>query len=191
MRCTRVFALVASGLALGLVGCGSPSHNGSADRGTESLQSSTLTPTTASMPTTEATTPAPSALAPGQTATTAAGNLTVHVISYPVAGSEQAQRIASHGVTFAVADIEVCPSTAAGFSPNDFHLFDSDNHDYTFWNVQIGAKTPNLTKNLYPPIIGVCSRGYLTFEVPPGKRLIALGYVGGSGGSPVIWRLPS
>lgn len=182
MRCTLSLALVASGLALGLVGCGSSSDNALMDH---------VTPTTAPPTTAEPTTnQTPSALPLGQTATTAAGGLTVHAVSYPVDGSEQAQRIASDGATFAVADIEVCPSASDGFSPSDFHLFDSDNRDYTFWNVQIGARDPNLIGSLLRPIVGRCSRGYLTFEVPPGKHLIGLGYAGGSV-SPTIWRLQS
>lgn len=194
MRSKIVRAVLASGLMIALVGCSSTPETGRTT--TLSASPATLNSTASrSMTSTPGTSSAAtksneeaSVLPLGEQAVTTAGKVTVYAVSYPVHGSAQAQQIATDGFTFAVADIEVCPSTADGFSASRFRIFDSDKRSYSFWNVQIGAKKPNLTDSLYPSTVGMCSRGYLTFEVPPDKRLIAIAY-SDSSGSPPIWRI--
>jgi hypothetical protein len=54
---------------------------------------------------------------------------------------------------FAVADIKVCANGTVdddgyGFDASNFQLTDRDDRTYEFWNVPVGARSPNLTDSV-------------------------------------------
>src|SRR5437660_685478 len=134
---------------------------------------SSTTATTTTIPTT--TTSVPSL---GQSQTTDLGTVTVFAVHYPVQGTGEANSIKDPGKQFAVADLQVCPTVAApegspGFQPDDFVVQTSDNRTWSFWNVQIGARDPNIVRpmlNLHGPTM-TCVRGWLTFQIDPGEAV--------------------
>ena len=83
-----------------------------------------------------------------------------------VAGSDQAQRIVDEGTKFVVLDISACaiPETL-DFQTRDVKLVDTDGRNWTYWNIQIGAVDPNLTKVDNDIPAGECTRGWLTMVV--------------------------
>ncbi|MEV4619935.1 excalibur calcium-binding domain-containing protein [Asanoa sp. NPDC049573] len=131
----------------------------------------------------------------GQKQTTALGDATVYAVRFPVtAQDETATAIRTAGMQFAVADIKVCSngtvdSDGYTFDYSDFTLVASDDTAFSFWNVQVGARSPNLTDTLSSLNLmraGSCRRGWLTFEVPPKTKLKAVEYTS-SGGVPLVW----
>ncbi len=124
----------------------------------------------------------------GATTPTNYGAVTLYGVKYPYVASGSAASIKTAGKVFAVADLKVCPETSNSIDLDAFRLVSTDASTYTFWNVQIGAETPNLTKALDSPAAGVCSRGFLTYEVDPGKMLTQF-VVANKAGDPAIWTL--
>ena len=98
---------------------------------------------------------------------------------------------------FAVADIKVCANGTVdddgyGFDASNFQLTDRDGRTYEFWNVQVGARSPNLTDSvsgLDTPRKGSCKRGWLTFELPPRTKIQSVDYNPSGGGTPLTWRV--
>lgn len=147
-------------------------------------------------PTTEAPTE-PAAPKLGKTQTTDLGTATVYAVKFPVKAQDStATDIRDAGMQFAIADIKVCAngSTNAdgyGFDASDFLLVDSDARTYEFWNVQLGARSPNLTETvgfgLDTPRKGSCKRGWLTFQLPPKTKIVSVEY--SSDGAPLVWQV--
>ncbi|MFU8873207.1 hypothetical protein [Micromonospora sp. SL4-19] len=143
--------------------------------------------------------PAPTQPKLGQKQVTELGDITVYSIKFPVqAQNDVATRIRTKGMQFAVADIKVCSNGTVnadgyGFSVSDFQLVDTDSRAYTFWNVQVGARSPNLTdtvSSVDTPRKGACKRGWLTFELPPKTRIESVEY-SPYDGTPLVWTVPS
>jgi hypothetical protein len=147
-------------------------------------------------PTTEPPPPADPKL--GQTQTTTLGTATVYAVKFPVKAQDStANDIRDKGMLFAVADIKACSNGEVnedgyGFDASDFQLVDTESRTYEFWNVQLGAKAPNLTNSLgfgtETPRKGSCKRGWLTFQVPPKTKITAVEY-NPSGGTPLVWKV--
>ena len=183
-KVAMIFGLIALGVGAGCADSGTDSAAPSTNSSTvKSTVTTRVTPRT-SAPVTR-TPPAPLAL--GQDGQSATGSVSLYSVQSPVTGSELSERIRTDGKEFAVADLKVCPSSSSGFSASDFRLMASDSTAYTFWNVQVGAMDPNLTKSLFDPVVGVCTRGFLTFEVDPGKQLSQFVYAGST--SALVWQL--
>jgi hypothetical protein len=203
---------VVGGVVVGVVtlsiagACGGSSPSKPSALATPTASAVVTAPASATAPpTTVPTTPVPvattapsSSLHLGETGTatgpysdSGSATVTVYSVTYPVDGSGVAREIRSPGMTFAVADMKVCPTSSEGDIVGGFHLYDSDSSDYQFWNVQVGARDPNLVKALSPAVAGKCSRGFMTFQVPPGKKLSSLTYAANSDGSgtSVTWSL--
>jgi hypothetical protein len=185
---------------LALAGCGGD-QTGSAVPAKAPGTPSSLPPTTAPVttpPTTEPTTAAPEPTQPklGQKQSTDLGDATVYSVKFPVqAQDETARSIRDEGMQFAVADIKVCSNGTVnedgyGFDASDFQLVDSEARAYEFWNVQVGARSPNLTDSLGfgtdTPRKGSCKRGWLTFQLPPKTKIASVEYVTSSG-LPLSW----
>ncbi|MFU9030049.1 hypothetical protein ACNAWD_19725 [Rhodococcus erythropolis] len=189
MTITKIAACAAAALSvavLALTACTSADDASTEVTTTMTTAKPVTTPKTSAPRATTKQAPVPLGL--GEQAQSSSGVVTLHGVDYPVAASGTASRIQTAGKEFAVADLEVCPSSSKGFSASDFRLAASDAVTYTFWNVQVGAQDPNLTKQLHSPAVGVCTRGFLTFEVDPGKSLSQFMLVDGSR-SPIIWSL--
>lgn len=133
----------------------------------------------------------------GQAQETDLGTATVYAVKFPVtAADDVARAIRDKGMQFAVADIKACSNGTTdddgyGFDAGDFVLVDSDDRAYEFWNVQVGARSPNLTDTLGfgldKPRGGSCKRGWLTFQVPPKTKIVAVEY--NSSGTPLVWKV--
>ncbi|WP_327042832.1 hypothetical protein OG400_12495 [Micromonospora ureilytica] len=202
----RTRGLTALAAALGLVavaGCGSTSDpQGSGPSTTPSATTSpspspsaavSLSPT----PATSTSPPAPAEPKLGQKQATDLGDVTVYSVKFPVqAQNDVATSIRTKGTQFAVADIKACSNGTTdgdgyGFSISDFQLIDTESRTYTFWNVQVGARSPNLTDSLSSvatPRAGACKRGWLTFELPPKTRIVSVEFAP-SGGLPLSWKV--
>lgn len=151
--------------------------------------SPSVSPTPSVVATTEL--PAPKL---GDKQESALGDLTVYAIKFPVKPQDStASRIKTAGTQFAIADIKACSNGTVdddGYGPDasNFFLRDTQDSTYGYWNVQIGARSPNLTDSLVgsdQPRKGSCKRGWLTFEVPPGTRIKAVDYTSSS--SSLTW----
>lgn len=118
----------------------------------------------------------PTVVALGQSATTADGVVTVYSVAFPYPAHGEAADIKDAGDDFAVADIKFCPTTSE-VDVGNFQLSATDDRTFGFWNVQIGARDPNLPDSLMQPVVGRCTRGYLTFEVTHGEKLSFIAYV--------------
>ncbi|AGT93583.1 hypothetical protein O5Y_18760 [Rhodococcus erythropolis CCM2595] len=189
MTITKIAACAAATLsvaALALTACTSADNASTAVETTMTTAKPATTPKTSAPKVTSK--PAPVPLGLGEQAQSSSGAVTLHGVDYPVTASGTASRIQTAGKQFAVADLEVCPSSSTGISASNFRLAASDAVTYTFWNVQVGAQDPNITNQLHSPAVGVCARGFLTFEVDPGKTLSQFMLVDGSR-SPIIWSL--
>lgn len=188
--------LVAAALLALLAGCGDADPQAGAT--TPPAAQPTTPPATdppTSEPTTEAPPPAPADPKLGATQTTDLGKVTVYAVKFPVSPQDDsAARIRTKGTAFAVADIKVCSNGTTnadgyGFGIEDFQLIDTSDSAYTFWNVQIGARSPNLTDSvsgLDTPRAGSCKRGWLTFELPPKAKVKTVEYAP-NGGTPLVW----
>jgi hypothetical protein len=141
--------------------------------------------------------PAPAEPKLGQKQTTDLGDVTVYSVKFPVqAQDDVATSIRTKGTQFAVADIKACSNGTMdgdgyGFSISDFQLVDTESRTYTFWNVQVGARSSNLTDSLSAlatPRAGACKRGWLTFELPPKTRIVSVEFAP-SGGLPLTWKI--
>lgn len=187
---------------------GSPSNPAAASSPTATPSptappSPTATPSPTASPsptaTPSATTAAPEPAGPklGQRQITDLGQAIVYSVKFPVEGMEQARDIRTKGTQFAVADIQVCANGTVdadgyGFDAGNFQLTDRDSRTYEFWNVQIGARSPNLVdsvSSLDTPRKGSCKRGWLTFELPPRTRVQSVDYNPSGGGTPLTWRV--
>jgi hypothetical protein len=90
----------------------------------------------------------------GKTKTTDLGDITAYTVEFPVTPQDEtANDIGTQGMQFAVADIKDCSngttsSDGYGYFPSDLQLVDIDDRVYSFWNVQISARIPNLTDAL-------------------------------------------
>ena len=146
-----LLAVLAAGV-LALAGCGGaepeqpPAAAATTPPATTPAASPSPTPTTVA-PTTEAPEPAEPKL--GDKQTTDLGTATVYAVKFPVRGDSRAADIRDKGMQFAVADIKVCPNGEVdadgyGFDAANFQLTDTDSRAYEFWNVQVGARSPNL-----------------------------------------------
>ena len=134
--------------------------------------------------TTQPTTPAEPKL--GQQQITDLGTAAVYAVRFPVKASDDvANSIRDKGMQFAVADIKVCSngsvdSDGYGFSASNLVLVDTDANAYEFWNVQVGAKNPNLTDTVGfgtdKPRASSCKRGWLTFQLPPKTQIATVEY---------------
>lgn len=151
---------------------------------------------TTAEPTTEA--PAPAVPKLGQKQTTTLGTATVYAVKFPVqAQDETARDIRDKGFEFAVADIKVCSNGVVdedgyGFDASNFQLTDSQAQTYEFWNVQVGARSPNLSDSvsaLDTPRKGACKRGWLTFQLPPKTKVVAVEYAPSGGSAPLTWQV--
>lgn len=198
--------LTALAAALGLfvvAGCGSDGEPQSVGASTTPSASASPSPSpspTASLspsPAASTSTPAPAEPKLGQKQTTDLGDLTVYSVKFPVqAQDDVASRIRTKGMQFAVADIKACSNGTTdgdgyGVSISDFQLVDTDSRTYTFWNVQVGARSPNLVDSLSAlatPRAGACKRGWLTFELPPKTRIVSVEFAP-SGGLPLTWKV--
>ncbi|HEY8721803.1 hypothetical protein [Pengzhenrongella sp.] len=184
------FSMVAvvAAAALVLTGCASQAPV-AAPVPDKTVSSPSPTPTVSATPTTAPAPvppPAPTTMALGASGEADFGTVTLHGLEYPFTATGSAARIMTAGKQFAVADVEVCPATSESVDPGDFRVITSDSMSYTFWNVQIGAKDPNLVQSLLSPAAGVCTRGFLTFEVDPGKTISTF-VVARATGDPLIW----
>jgi hypothetical protein len=175
--------LLLAALAALVAGCG----GGSTQAGSTSQRPAptvtvtvTETPGTTPTPASTAASSEPASHEPrfGDHQTTDLGPITVFALKFPVAPQDDmANRIATKGMQFAVADIKVCSNgtkTSDGymFSAEDFQVVDTEDRSYTFWNVQIGARSPNLTDSLTDTMrAGSCTRGWLTFQLPPKAKV--------------------
>jgi hypothetical protein len=132
----------------------------------------------------------------GQTQSTDLGKATVYDVDFPVAGTGSAQDIRSKGKQFAVVDIKVCANGTEdddgyNFDASNFELTDKDSRTYDFWNVQIGARSPNLMDSVNGNDAqrkGSCKRGWLTFQLPAKTKIKSVDY-NPSGGTPLTWRV--
>lgn len=158
-------------------------------------QSPSPVPTTA-----EPTTVPPEPVAPklGQEQTTELGTATVYSVKFPVQDADESARdIRDDGMQFAVVDIKVCANGETdadgyGFDAGNFQITDSQSRAYEFWNVQVGARSPNLTDSvsgLDTPRKGACKRGWLTFQLPPRTRVASVEYTPSGGGTPLTWQV--
>ncbi len=87
---------------------------------------------------------------------------------------------------FAIADIKICATeTTDEYSALDWHLKDKDDRAYSFFNTQLGARSPDLS-DVDTVAGGRCSRGWLTFEVPKGTRVTEVEYAPYDG-EPLVW----
>lgn len=135
----------------------------------------------------------------GTTQTTDLGEATVYSVKFPVKAQDStANAIRDKGMQFAVADIKVCANGQVdadgyGFSASNFLLVDVDARTYEFWNVQVGARSPNLTDSVGfgtdTPRKGSCKRGWLTFQLPPNSKIVAAEYSPSGGGTPLTWKV--
>jgi hypothetical protein len=190
----RLLPVVLAAGVLALTGCGGDAQPAAAPTPVATTQTPSPTPTTVA-PTTEAPEPEPPKL--GDKQTTELGTATVYAVKFPVKADDWVARdIKDKGVEFAVADIKVCANGEVdedgyGFDAGDFQLVDIDSRTYEFWNVQVGARSPNLTDSVGfgtdKPRKGSCKRGWLTFQVPPKTKIASVEYV--SSGSPLTWQV--
>lgn len=202
-RRARRAALAAPLLALSLAGCGDnpePAPPAAAiapsPAPTTTAPAPGPTPTTAT-PTTKA--PEPEVPGLGDKQTTDLGTATVYSVKFPVrAADETARAIKDKGTEFAVADIKVCSNGVVdddgyGFDAGDFQLVDTESQAYEFWNVQVGARSPNLTDTVGfgndTPRKGSCKRGWLTFELPPKTKVATVEYAPAGGSTPLTWQV--
>lgn len=162
VKIKRSFALIAAFLVVGtFTGCSADAVS------TAPLNGASVTPVE---PSTEPTpTPvvpdAPKASPIGSVLTTSNWAITTYAV-LAVPGSASAERIASPGTKFIVADVQACSKIGSqSFSYERLILKDSTGRSWTFWNVQIGAKEPNLTLSSSDIAAGSCTRGWLTFMV--------------------------
>ncbi len=145
-------------------------------------------PPATTAPPTPTPTPTPTPpLTVGASATTAIGTVTLLDVAYPYRGTAEARSIVDAGKQFAVVHLKVCP-TVSEVEMENLRLIASDSTAYTFWNVQIGAETPDIVQSLLQPAIGVCTAGYLTFDVDPGKHFAQFVVVSDTGDA-TIWTL--
>ena len=181
-----VIILVLAGCASDDAGTTAAERTATATRSSPASKSPSLTPT--SRPTPITTTPPPIP-ALGVEQSTTNGEVTVYAVEFPVEAQHRAaEGIATEGTDFAVADIQACVGAAtASYYPSDFLLVTADNRTYSFWNVQIGAREPNLTDSMRDVPAGQCTRGYLTFELPPDAQVAQVRYSPSSGGLPLLW----
>ena len=174
----RIWLILATCLAFGAA-C-SPTED-------TSQSSSATTRAAAVTATTVATTPTTAVPVPvvGEAITSALGTMTVYSVDYPIVGTESALRIKDPDTDFAVADIQICPTSTLDASPTDFQIQTTDNRTWTFWNVQIGVREPNLTQVLFADIAaGTCVRGWLTFQIGAGATPKTVIYAPSSGRPP-------
>ena len=118
----------------------------------------------------------------GDTQQTDLGAVTVYKVEFPASDPEN-QDIATKGTAPAVVDLKACgngTATSDGywFDASSFLLTDAGGRNYSYWNVQVGAREPNLTDALPldAPKGGVCRRGWLTFELPPKAEIVSVDY---------------
>lgn len=131
--------------------------------------------------------PTPSTPTLGTTQTGPLGAVTVYSVVTPVSGGRAAD-IRTPGMQFAVADIKLCASeTTDEYSALDWHLKDKEDRAYSFFNTQVGARSPDLS-DVSAVSGGSCSRGWLTFEVPRGTKVTEIEYAP-IDGEPLIWRV--
>ena len=183
MRIETVGLVLATAACLALAGCGG---DGGARRTADPAATVTVTATPTPTPTSSAPSTAkpPQPVVPkvGDTQQTDLGTVTVYKVDFP-ADNPQNQEIATKGTAPAVVDIKVCgngTATSDGywFDASSFLLTDAGGRNYSFWNVQVGAREPNLTDALplEAPKGKVCRRGWLTFELPPEANLVSVDY---------------
>lgn len=122
------------------------------------------------------------------------GAVTVYAVEFPVEPQDSsATRISTKGMQFAVADIKVCSNgstTSDGYqySPDEFVVVDRQDRSYSFWNVQISARNPDLTDSLFDNMkAGMCTRGWITYELPSGTKVRELAYTPYEG-APLVWQ---
>lgn len=190
----------ASGLALlVLVSCSSspaPKAGGSSSSTAESSPSTVIatssTATTSAEPDTPAPPPSPTptatpAVALGQPQSNGIGQVVLFGVQYPYPAKGEAVSLKTPGTDFAVADIKVCPASSE-VDIDAFTLAASDSTTFTFWNVQIGARSPDIATSLLRASAQTCVRGYLTFEVTHGEKLASFVVVDESG-TAITWSL--
>lgn len=183
-------------MVLGLVlltGCGgSDAEDAAASPNASALPSPAAfpspSPTVEPSPSASPSPPSPIALGSSQAGDL--GDITVYTVNNPVKPQDSsADRIATDGTEFAVADIKLCATaTTEEYSPSDWQVKDAEDRAYPFWNVQIGAKDPNLTDTMRNIAAGDCTRGFLTFEVLDGTTLTEIVYAPFDG-APLSWPL--
>lgn len=166
---------------------------------TSASASATPTPTTGPTPTAGPTAAEREPALPrlGQRQRTNLGQVIVYSVKFPVEGTDDARGIRTKGTRFAVVDIKACANGSVdadgyGFDASNFQLTDDDDRTYEFWNVQVGARSPNLTDSLSAldtPRKGACKRGWLTFELPPKTKVRSVDYNPTGGGTPLTWRV--
>jgi hypothetical protein len=192
-RSAPVLAVLAAS-ALALAGCGGDPEPVPPAAAASTTPDPTPPPSPAAEPTTEA--PEPAAPKLGDKQTTELGTATVYAVKFPVrADDETARDIADKGTQFAVADIKVCANGEVdedgyGFDAGNFQLVDTQSRAYEYWNVQVGARSPNLTDSVSgvdTPRKGSCKRGWLTFQLPPKAKIASVEYV--SSGTPLTWQV--
>jgi hypothetical protein len=192
--------LIAAGCGGGPGGQASAPPSATTPSVATTTMSPTTTPPTSPAATTRPTTttkPKPAEPKVGQRQTTNLGTAIVYSVKFPVQGTSQARDIRTKGTKFAVADIKVCANGTVdddgyGFDAGNFQLTDTDDRTYEFWNVQIGARSPNLVDSvsgLDKPRKGSCKRGWLTFELPPRTKIKSVDYNPSGGGTPLTWRV--
>ena len=161
----RSFVSIAAFLVIGtLTGCSADAGSVGPLDGASPMPIASVTPSTV-------TTSAPVVLdAPkpspiGSVIATSNWAITIYTV-LAVPGPDSAQRIASPGTKFIVADVQACSKRGSQSFPYEkLILKDSNGRSWTFWNVQIGAKDPNLTNSASDIGAGTCTRGWLTFMV--------------------------
>jgi hypothetical protein len=164
-------ATVLAGAALALGACGStagPNQPAALSTPTTGRPSTTTTaaPAASGGSTTSSTSPPGPPLRIGENGTTRDGN-TIRVLSYqqPVAGTVLE---AGAGQEFAAVEAEVCAGrrSVPRVSPDSFKVELTDGSRRG--RIYFGPKEPQLADTSLPT--GQCARGWISFEVPEGKR---------------------
>jgi hypothetical protein len=160
----------------------------------------TVAPKSALPQTSKPPTAAPEPVAPraGRKQETDLGEATVYSVKFPVRAQDStAMDIRTKGTQFAIVDIKVCANGSVdadgyGFDASSFQLVDTESRSFEFWNVQVGARDPNLTytvSGVDTPRAGSCVRGWLTFELPPKTKIASVEYRPSGGGTPLTWTI--
>jgi hypothetical protein len=200
-RMRRILTVTALITVMSVSACGNDDPPAEPAAAPPASTAPTVAPSSAA-PTTEPTTPPATTEPPqpklGQTQQTDLGTATVYAVKFPVTAQDDvATQIRDKGMQFAVADIKVCSNGATnadgyGFDTSDFQLVDVDSRAYEFWNVQVGARSPNLSDTLgfgnENPRKGSCKRGWLTFQLPPKTKIASVEY-SPYDGTPLTWQV--
>jgi hypothetical protein len=105
------------------------------------------------------------------------GTITAYKVQDPAVPNRELTLDAGAGNHFAALDVKVCAnSDGVEVGEDSFELQDTESRHWKFWNVQDYARDPRFE---FPPPMrsGECIRGWITYIVADGAKLVNVLYV--------------